>query len=392
MPQTQRNTLYSNKLKPAPALDSSLYGQGLGTKKSPSINNTPSIYGIKVNHTTKEGKDDFKQKLLEIRLNDMAAKYCLEKNIPQVGISVTKVKVTGAKTAEGSFVPLFANDVLVEKHLQPTKFYMRSGNLPSQIEVFIFEADASKIPSEAADYQIWLDNEYNNTAKIEKALRHELWHHTLIERCHEKGLTLADLATLDIIHIMQVHDAFIKSALAEELIEQRAEYLEKIDLDLIDDKFALYKKSLRDKIIKPDSLEISGSELAIIADCVQDLFNARADDDYMQGRVQTFVLCRKGTFASNKKANQVFDDFMRVCAEHDLNGNKVNLMFRQSKENFISQSTIDLLKRLDKSLFAKRDEDAVAAYFHYDKEDLQKTLNELKSSILKFYKDKEYLR
>ena len=392
MPQTQRITHSSNKLKQTSVLGSVLGRQNLSTKKISSHPNTTSVYGLKIGHISKDGKDDFKQKLLEARLNDIASKYCTEKDIPLVSVSISKVKVTAAKDAQGKFIPLYANDFLVEKHLQQTKFHMRSENLMSQIEVFIFEADADKMQNSAADYQALLDNDYNSTPQIEKALRQELWHHTLIERCHAKGLTLADLATLDIIHILQVHDAFIKSAFAEELIEQRAEYLKKQNLDLIDDKFILYKKALRDKIIKPDSVNVSDSELALIADCVQDLFNAKADSDYMQGRVQAFVLCRKGALASNKNPQQVFNDFIQACAEHTVNGKLVNLMFIQSKENFISQGTIDLLKQLDKNLFVKRDEEAITSYFHYDKEDLQKTLDEFKNSIFKFYKNKEYLR
>lgn len=382
MPQTQRITQSSNKLKLASALGSASWRQNFNAEKISSAHQ-------KNNQTT---NDVFKQKLLEVRLNDIASKYCLEKNIAPVSVSVAKVKVTATKNANDVFVPLYADNALVEKHLLPTQFYMRSENSPNLIQVFVFEADATQMGDDAGDYQALLDEDYNNTPKIEKALHRELWHHTLIERCRKKGLTLADLAALDVIRILQVHDAFIKSGLAEELIEQRADYLKKHDINLIDDKFILYKKALRDKLIKPDNLEISNSEAALIADCVQDLFNAKADSDYMQGRVQAFVLCRKGTLASNKKAEQIFEDFMQACAEHEINDKAINLMFKQSKENFISQSTIDLLKQLDKTLFAKRDEEAVSAYFHYDKEDLQKTLNEFKSSILKFYKNKEYLR
>ena len=389
MPQTQRITHSSNKLKLASALGSALWRQNLSAKKISPETKTASVYSLNTTHTS---KDDFKQKLLEVRLNDIATKYCSEKNIAPVSVSVLKVKVTATKNTNDVFVPLYADNALVEKHLLPTQFHMRSENSPSMIQVFIFEADATQMRDNTADYQALLDEDYNNTPKIEKALHRELWHHTLIERCRKKNLTLADLASLDVIHILQVHDAFIKSALAEELIEQRADYMKDHNINLIDDKFILYKKALRDKLIKPDNLEISNSEAALIADCVQDLFNAKADSDYMQGRVQAFVLCRKGTLASNKKAEHIFEDFMQVCAEHEINGNTVNLMFKQSKENFISQSTIDLLKQLDKNLFTKRDEEAVSAYFHYDKEDLQKTLNEFKSSILKFYKNKEYLR
>ena len=389
MPQTQRITQFSNKLKPTPVLGSALWRQNLDANKISSSPKYASVYSLNTVHAS---QDDFKQNLLEVRLNDIASKYCSEKNIAPVSVSVAKVKVTVTKNADGAFVPLYANNTMVEKHLQPTQFHMRSENLPNMIQVFVFDADATQMGNNATDYQAILDEYYNSTPKIEKALRRELWQHTLIERCRKKGLTMADLATLDVIRILQVHDAFIKSGLAEELIEQRTDYLKNRDINLIDDKFILYKKALRDKLIKPDNLEISSSEAALIADCVQDLFNAKADCDYMQGRVQAFVLCRKGTLASNQKAEQIFEDFMQVCAEHEINGKTTNLMFKQSKENFISQSTIDLLKQLDKNLFAKRDEEAVSAYFHYDKEDLQKTLNEVKSSILKFYKGKEYLR
>lgn len=392
MPQTQRITQSSNQIKLSSQLGSALGWQNLTSKKFSSPFHSNAVYGLPVNQSDKDGQNDFKQKLLEVRLNDIAAKYCSEKNIAPVSVSVSKIKVTATKNADNDFVPIFADEALVEKHLLPTKFHMRSGVSPSLIQIFVFEADASKMNDNAADYQLLLNKEYNNTPQIEKALHRELWHHTLIERCRKNTLTLADLANLDIIHILQIHDAFIKSGLAEELIEQREEFLKKQDINLIDDKFILYKKALKENIIKPNNTDISGSEIALIADCVQDLFNARADKDYMQGRVQAFVLCRKGAFSSSKNPEQIFDTFLQICAEHEINGKSVNLMFNQSKENFISQSTIDLLKQLDRNLFAKRDEDAVTAYFHYDKEDLQKTLNEFKSSILKFYKNKEYLR
>lgn len=145
----------------------------------------------------------------------------------------------------------------------------------------------------AAAYQEELNKEFNNTPKIEKALRRELWRHVLLERCRQKGLITADLAGLDIIQIIQVHDAFVKSGLLEELIEEREAYLQKNDLNQIDDKFLLYKRAVRDRIVKPEKDEVSGSELALMADCVQDLFNARADSDYMSGRIKTVMFCRR---------------------------------------------------------------------------------------------------
>lgn len=104
----------------------------------------------------------------------------------------------------------------------------------------------------AAAYQEELNKEFNNTPKIEKALRRELWRHVLLERCRQKGLITADLAGLDIIQIIQVHDAFVKSGLLEELIEEREAYLQKNDLNQIDDKFLLYKRAVRDRIVKPE--------------------------------------------------------------------------------------------------------------------------------------------
>ena len=264
--------------------------------------------------------------------------------------------------------------------------------VPGLIKVFVFEADAEKMKDNAAAYQEELNKEFNNTPKIEKALRRELWRHVLLERCRQKGLITADLAGLDIIQIIQVHDAFVKSGLLEELIEEREAYLQKNDLNQIDDKFLLYKRAVRDRIVKPEKDEVSGSELALMADCVQDLFNARADSDYMSGRIKTVMFCRRPGFAAEKSPAGVFDAFMRICSEHDIGGKTVNFLFKQSKEDHISQSTIETLKQLNRNLFARRDEEAVAAYFRYDKADLQETLDQVKSSILKFYQNKEYLK
>lgn len=249
-------------------------------------------------HTGRESR--FRQQLLEIRLNDVALKYCNEKNAAPITVKVVRVRVTGAKDGEHGFVPVYAEDALTDGKLQQTKFYMGAENVPGLIKVFVFEADAEKMKDNAAAYQEELNKEFNNTPKIEKALRRELWRHVLLERCRQKGLITADLAGLDIIQIIQVHDAFVKSGLLEELIEEREAYLQKNDLNQIDDKFLLYKRAIRDRIVKPEKDEVSGSELALMADCVQDLFNARADSDYMSGRIKTVMFCRRPGFAAEK--------------------------------------------------------------------------------------------
>ena len=384
LPQTQRLTQNSNKLKLVSRLGSAL---GWG-KPSDGRMRSETAAGQAVNsiYASRNDKEDFRLKLLEIRLNDIALKYCSEKNVLPIAVKVISVKVTATKDAERGFVPVYAEDVPGDGRLPQTKFYMGAEKVPGLIKIFVFEADTEKMKENAALYQEELNKEYNNTPKIEKALRRELWRHVLLERCRQKGLVTADLTGLDIIQIIQVHDAFIKSGLLEELLEERESYLPKNDIRQIDDKFWLYKKALRDRIISPSSDELSADEAALMADCVQDLFNSRADRDYMASRIKTVMFCRRPGFAADESTAGVFDAFMQICSEHDVNGKKVNFLFKQSKEDHISQSTIETLEQLDGSILVSRDKEAVAAYFRYDKADLQDTLDKLKKSILKFYR------
>ena len=384
LPQTQRLTQNSNKLKLVSRLGSAL---GWG-KPSDGRMRSETAAGQAVNsiYASRNDKEDFRLKLLEIRLNDIALKYCSEKNVLPIAVKVISVKVTATKDAERGFVPVYAEDAPDDGQLLQTKFYMGAEKVPGLIKIFVFEADAEKMKENAALYQEELNRKYNNTPKIEKALRRELWRHVLLERCRQKGLVTADLAGLDIIQIIQIHDAFIKSGLLEELLEERESYLQKNDISQIDDKFWLYKKALRDRIVSPSSDELSADEAALMADCVQDLFNSRADRDYMTSRVKTVMFCRRPGFAADESTAGVFDVFMQICSEHDVNGKKVNFLFKQSKEDHISQSTIETLEQLDGSILVSRDKEAVAAYFRYDKADLQDTLDKLKKSILKFYR------
>ena len=384
LPQTQRLTQNSNKLKLVSRLGSAL---GWG-KPSDGRMRSETAAGQAVNsiYASRNDKEDFRLKLLEIRLNDIALKYCSEKNVLPIAVKVISVKVTAIKDAERGFVPVYAEDAPDDGQLLQTKFYMGAEKVPGLIKIFVFEADAEKMKENAALYQEELNRKYNNTPKIEKALRRELWRHVLLERCRQKGLVTADLAGLDIIQIIQIHDAFIKSGLLEELLEERESYLPKKDISQIDDKFWLYKKALRDRIVSPSSDELSADEAALMADCVQDLFNSRADSDYMASRIKTVMFCRRPGFAADESTAGVFDAFMQICSEHDVNGKKVNFLFKQSKEDHISQSTIETLEQLDGSILVSRDKEAVAAYFRYDKADLQDTLDKLKKSILKFYR------
>ena len=384
LPQTQRLTQNSNKLKLVSRLGSAL---GWG-KPSDGRMRSETAAGQAVNsiYASRNDKEDFRLKLLEIRLNDIALKYCSEKNVLPIAVKVISVKVTATKDAERGFVPVYAEDAPDDGQLLQTKFYMGAEKVPGLIKIFVFEADAEKMKENAALYQEELNRKHNNTPKIEKALRRELWRHVLLERCRQKGLVTADLAGLDIIQIIQVHDAFIKSGLLEELLEERESYLPKKDISQIDDKFWLYKKALCDRIISPSSDELSADEAALMADCVQDLFNSRADRDYMTSRIKTVMFCRRPGFAADESTAGVFDAFMQICSEHDVNGKKVNFLFKQSKEDHISQSTIETLEQLDGSILVSRDKEAVAAYFRYDKADLQDTLDKLKKSILKFYR------
>lgn len=397
LPQTPRTIQNQNKLKLVSKLGSALGWSKADTAQAPTENTFVSgIYNMSSAPKTQAEKDDFRQKLLEMRLNDTAQKYCKEKNVSPIAVRVVRVNVTGAKQADGNFIPVFASEALNGQNLQSGKLFMAADNLPGLIKIYVFAADTEKMKENAVEYQDELNRVYNNTPALEKTLRRELWRHVLLDRCRQKGLVMSDLSGLDVIQIIQVHDAFIKSGLLEELIEERARYLAKSDLGLIDDKFSLYKHALRDRIIKPAKGMPSNSELALMADCVQDLFNARADSYYMESRIKTVVFCRRPTFTSGKTpdspAGKNFDTFMKFCSEHDIGGERTNFMFRQSKEDHISQSTIETIKRLDRNLFTKRDEEAVKNYFRYDKKELQATIDEVKNSILKFYKNKEYLK
>lgn len=93
-------------------------------------------------HTGRESR--FRQQLLEIRLNDVALKYCNEKNAAPITVKVVRVRVTGAKDGEHGFVPVYAEDALTDGKLQQTKFYMGAENVPGLIKVFVFKADAEK--------------------------------------------------------------------------------------------------------------------------------------------------------------------------------------------------------------------------------------------------------
>lgn len=110
------------------------------TEKAPKA----GIYAMAAVHGTPGGKADFRQQLLEIRLNDVALKYCNEKNAAPITVKVVRVRVTGAKDGEHGFVPVYAEDALTDGKLQQTKFYMGAENVPGLIKVFVFKADAEK--------------------------------------------------------------------------------------------------------------------------------------------------------------------------------------------------------------------------------------------------------
>lgn len=397
MPQTQKFSQNKNKFKFVSQLGSALgWGKASTISNTPSSNLVSSIYNMASRTITLKEKNDFRQSLLEVRLNDIAQKYCKEKKVPSLGVKVIRVKVTAAKDPVKGFLPVFAEEALEDNQLLESKLFMGGENSPGLIQIFIFEADTEKMSENAPAYQEELNLKFNNTQNLEKALKKELWHHSLLERCRQNGLITADLANLDVIEIIKIHDAFIKSGLLEELLNEREAYLKNRNLNSIDDKFVLYKRALRDRFIKPNIEEPASSELALMADCVQDLFNVRADKEYMSGRVKTIMFCRRAVLNlsnnTEKTPENKFETFMRLCSEHEIGRKTVNFAYLQSKEDHISQSTIETIKHLNRQLFTKRDEDAIVSYFKYDKSELQETIEQTKDSILRYYQEKQYLK
>lgn len=128
MPQTQKLTQNSNKLKLVSQLGSALgWGKSAAGRTSTEKAPKAGIYAMAAVHGTPGGKADFRQQLLEIRLNDVALKYCNEKNAAPITVKVVRVRVTGAKDGEHGFVPVYAEDALTDGKLQQTKFYMGAG-------------------------------------------------------------------------------------------------------------------------------------------------------------------------------------------------------------------------------------------------------------------------
>ena len=98
MPQTQKLTQNSNKLKLVSQLGSALgWGKSAAGRTSTEKAPKAGIYAMAAVHSTPGGKADFRQQLLEIRLNDVALKYCNEKNAAPIAVKVVRVRVTGAK-------------------------------------------------------------------------------------------------------------------------------------------------------------------------------------------------------------------------------------------------------------------------------------------------------
>ena len=123
MPQTQKLTQNSNKLKLVSQLGSALgWGKSAAGRTSTEKAPKAGIYAMAAVHGTPGGKADFRQQLLEIRLNDVALKYCNEKkNAAPITVKVVRVRVTGAKDGEHGFVPVYAEDALTDGKLQQTK-------------------------------------------------------------------------------------------------------------------------------------------------------------------------------------------------------------------------------------------------------------------------------
>lgn len=393
MPQTQKVSRNIGKIKLISMLGAA-FGWG---KPQPNIYNQAStfggIYSSKSNNLNLKDKHDFMQNLLEIRLNDLAVKYCTKHEVSSIHVKVIRITVTAYDDGENNYIPLINNLAIEKNSLPRSQFYFANETVSGRVDIFIYSADNTKLKDKAPVFQEQLNKEINNTDKIERALKKELWHYVLLERTKQNGLKHSDLTNFNAIEIIHIHDAYLKSCLREELLEQRCNYLESKDINAIDDKFETYKKALRDKLILPRKDSIDKEELAIIADCVQDLYNATADDERISTRVRLLSSCRQANIAQNllndkTKNKDIFDLFIKVCSEHLINGKKINLTLYQTKDNHISQIAIEKLRMADNSMFNNRDEDAISLYFQYDKKDLQTTIDEIKNSIRNYFKDR----
>lgn len=393
MPQTQILSKNNGKQKLIAMLGSA-FGWG---KPQPNIYNQASnfggIYSAKSNSLNLKDKNDFMQNLLEIRLNDLAVKYCSKHEVSVVDVKVVRISVAAYDDGKNHYIPLINNLAIEKSSLPRTQFYFANETVRGRIDIFIYSADANKLKEKTEIFQEQLNKEINNTTNIERALRKELWHYVLMERTKQSGLRNSDLTAFDAIDIIHIHDAYLKSCLQEDLLEQREDYLSTKDINAIDDKFDTYKKALRDKVIRPQKDSIDKEELGIIADCVQESYTQTADEERLASRIRLLSGCRQNivlqnTLPSDDKMKDIFELFLKICFEHLINDRKVNLMLFQSKENHISQRAIDKFRMSDNSLFSDRDEDAISRYFQYDKSELQATIDEVKKSIRKYFKEK----
>lgn len=393
MPQTQILSKNNGKQKLIAMLGSA-FGWG---KPQPNIYNQASnfggIYFAKSNSLNLKDKNDFMQNLLEIRLNDLAVKYCSRHEVSVVDVKVVRISVAAYDDGKNHYIPLINNLAIEKSSLPRAQFYFANETVRGRIDIFIYSADPNKLKEKTEIFQEQLNKEINNTTNIERALRKELWHYVLMERTKQSGLRNSDLTAFDAIDIIHIHDAYLKSCLQEDLLEQREDYLSTKDINAIDDKFDTYKKALRDKVIRPQKDSIDKEELGIIADCVQESYTQTADEERLASRIRLLSGCRQNivlqnTLSSDDKMKDIFELFLKICFEHLINDRKVNLMLFQSKENHISQRAIDKFRMSDNSLFSDRDEDAISRYFQYDKSELQATIDEVKKSIRKYFKEK----
>lgn len=393
MPQTQTLSKNNGKQKLIAMLGSA-FGWG---KPQPNIYNQASnfggIYSAKSNSLNLKDKNDFMQNLLEIRLNDLAVKYCGKYEIAPVDVKVVRICVAAYDDGKNHYIPLINNLAIEKNSLPRAQFYFANETVRGRIDIFIYSADANKLKEKTEIFQEQLNKEINNTTNIERALRKELWHYVLMERTKQSGLRHSDLALFNAVDIIHIHDAYLKSCLQEDLLEQREDYLSTKDINAIEDKFETYKKALRDKLIRPKKDSIDKEELGIIADCVQELYTKTADEERLASRIRMVSSCRdnkqlQNMLASDDKMKDIFELFIKICFEHLVNGKKINFMNYQSKENHISQRTIDKFRMSDNSLFSDRDEDAISLYFQFDKSELQATIDEVKKSIRNYYKTK----
>ncbi len=385
MPHTGMAARYLNRTNPALLIGTSLGWGSLGSVRKDDENNVRhnSIYTSK--SLNLNNSSDFKQHLLEIRLNDLALKFCAQYGMVSPDIAVVR------KTAARNPAPDEAEDGLRADFPQSSLLFQKNGVV--RTEVFVYEA----LPSGTSGSQEILNKKLNNTVKIEAALKTSLWQHILLEKLRQKGITAPDLGNLTLIDTLNVYDALERSVLEQKFLEQRKLYVRTRDLNAIDDRFLFYKRACRDKVIQPAAETADSDEIRFIADGIQELRNSLKPEADLEKKIRFIRSIRSGfirnSFSSAADYSQKLKDIYKICGEHIIGGKSVNFDNFRSTESRISSQTIALLRDCPEIPFRREDEDAINGFIYQDgKKELQQTVSSVKDAFVRFYKNKEYLK